>query len=287
MKNKKIRDLIIILVIYVVSFGIGYVPCLFLTDTMLKLFVFDSVATVVVFVFSVIFRNSSVYDAYWSVAPMIMIIWIFAAAGKFNVMQIVFMIVFLIWSIRLTINWITVFTDFSYEDWRYKKFRNETPKLLWPIVNFFGIHYMPTLVVFAGMLPLFAISNTQIGIISIPGILVMVFGIAMEFFADKQMHHFLNNSQNGEVCEVGLWKYSRHPNYLGEISFWLGVYLVMLPYDIKHWFYGIGALSVFILFNIVSIPLMEKRQLSRRAAYKEYKLRTSRLLLLPRKNKKL
>lgn len=287
MKNKKIRDLIIILVIYAVSFGIGYVPCLFLTDTMLKLFVFDSVATVVVFVFSVIFRNSSVYDAYWSVAPMIMIIWIFAAAGKFNVMQIVFMIVFLIWSIRLTINWITVFTDFSYEDWRYKKFRNETPKLLWPVVNFFGIHYMPTLVVFAGMLPLFAISNTQIGIISIPGILVMVFGIAMEFFADKQMHHFLNNSQKGEVCEVGLWKYSRHPNYLGEISFWLGVYLVMLPYDIKHWFYGIGALSVFILFNIVSIPLMEKRQLSRRVAYKEYKLRTSRLLLLPRKNKKL
>ncbi len=53
MKNKKIRDLIIILVIYVVAFGIGYVPCLFLTDTMLKLFVFDSVATVVVFVFSV------------------------------------------------------------------------------------------------------------------------------------------------------------------------------------------------------------------------------------------
>lgn len=89
--------------------------------------------------------------------------------------------------LRLTINWITVFTDFSYEDWRYIKFRNETPKIFWPVVNFFGIHFMPTLVVFAGMLPLFVIAKIELGVKSIPGILVMLFGILMEYFADRQM----------------------------------------------------------------------------------------------------
>lgn len=265
--------------IYLLAFVVGYLPCMHIANIMLKLFVFDTVATIVVFLFSVMLRNSSVYDAYWSVAPMLMILWIFAAEKAHSVMQILFLIVFQIWALRLTVNWITVFTDFSYEDWRYRKYRDETPRLLWPIVNFFGIHYMPTLVVFAGMLPLFSIAKTDIGAMALPGILVMLFGIALEYFADKEMHAFLNSGKKGEVCIIGLWKYSRHPNYLGEISFWCGVYLAMLPYASENWFYGIGCLSVAVLFNVVSVPLMEKRQLSRRPAYAEYKRITSRLLL--------
>lgn len=283
MKNKKLRDLFIILAIYILAFAAGYLSCMGLDDFMLKLFVFDTVATVVTFVFSVVLKNSSVYDAYWSVAPMIMIIWIFAEEKSYGIMQIIFLIVFLMWSLRLTVNWIQVFTDFSYEDWRYRKFRDETPKIFWPVVNFFGIHYMPTLVVFAGMLPLFSISKTELDVMALPGIIVMLSGILLELFADRQMHSFLNSDHSGEVCNMGLWKYSRHPNYLGEISFWCGVYFVMLPYDTNHWYYGIGCLSVCILFNVVSIPLMEKRQLLRRPAYKEYKIKTSRLILRPQK----
>lgn len=281
MKTKKKKDLLIILIIYVFAFIIGYLPCTSFTNMMLKLFVFDVVATVVTFIFSVILRNSSVYDAYWSATPMVMIIWLFIVEKAFNGMQIVFLIVFLVWSVRLTVNWVQVFTDFSYEDWRYRKFRDETPRLFWPIVNFFGIHFMPTLVVFAGMLPLFSISQTPIGVMAMPGIIVMLFGILLEFFADIQMHEFLSSGRTGEVCNVGLWSYSRHPNYLGEISFWCGVFIAMIPYDIGHWYYGIGWLSVCILFNVVSIPLMEKRQLSRRPKYNDYKLKTSRLILRP------
>lgn len=283
MTSRKIRDLIIVLVIYLLAFFVGYLPTRLLGNFQMQIFVFDAVATVVVFIFSVLLHNSSVYDAYWSAAPMGISLWIFVTYKSFSIMQIVFLTVFLLWSLRLTINWITVFTDFSYEDWRYKKYRDETPRILWPLVNFFGIHFMPTLVVFAGMLPLFSIAKDGIGIMSIPGIVVMLFGICMEFFADRQMHAFLKSKKSGEVCDIGLWKYSRHPNYLGEISFWCGVYLVMLPYDVRHWYYAVGCLAVGILFNVVSIPLMEKRQLSRRMRYAEYKQRTSRLLLLPQK----
>lgn len=280
---KKTRGLMIILGIYILSFVIGYLFCFKLDGWLLKLFVFDTVATIVVFIFSVIFRNSSVYDAYWSVAPMVMAIWLFAVERVSGIMQIIFLAVFLIWGLRLTINWIVVFTDFSYEDWRYKKFRDQTPRIFWPIVNFFGIHYMPTLVVFAGMLPLLIIVNEKMDIRAIPGILIMLFGICLEFFADRQMHAFLNSDRSGEVCNIGLWKYTRHPNYLGEISFWMGVYITMLPFSLQYWYYGLGALAVAILFNVVSIPLMEKRQLTRRPKYVEYKECTSRLIIRPQK----
>ncbi len=280
---KKTQDLLKITGVYLLAFIVGFLMCFRLKNIILRFLIFDIIATIVTFIFSVIFQNSSVYDAYWSVAPGVMILWLFIEKKAWSFMQMLFLIVFLLWAVRLTWNWVTVFTDFSYEDWRYRKYREETPAVFWPIVNFFGIHFVPTIVVFAGMLPLFELAKLSLDWRAIPGMLVMLFGISMEFFADRQMHDFLSGEKKGEVCNLGLWNFSRHPNYLGEISFWLGVYLTMLPFSLNHWYYGIGFVLVAILFNFVSIPLMENRQLSRRPQYKEYQEETSRLLLRPHK----
>lgn len=278
---KKIRDLSIILIIYLIAYLCGAAACHCIDNIILKYFVFDTAATVIVFIFSVILVNSSVYDAYWSLTPMVISIWLFISRRAFSLFQLIFLTVFNLWSVRLTANWITVFTDFGYEDWRYRKFRNETSKPLWPVVNFFGIHYIPTIVVFLGMLPLFRIAENSIGIKSLPGIIVILTGTALEFFADRQMHAFLASGNKGSVCRNGLWKYSRHPNYLGEITVWLGVFLAMIPYSPEHWYCAVGFLSVALLFNVISIPLMETRQKSRRPDYYEYSVTTSRLLILP------
>lgn len=278
---KKTKDLLFITLIYLIAYAAGVASCFFIKDVIWRFFVFDSVATVVCFIFSVILKNSSVYDAYWSLTPMVMSVWLFIEFRAFSVWQLMFLLVFNLWSLRLTLNWVSVFTDFSYEDWRYRKYREETPKIFWPVVNFFGIHYMPTLLVFLGMLPLFEIAGRGIGPWSIPGFLVMFAGISFEFFADRQMHAFLSEKTAGKVCTRGLWKYSRHPNYLGEITVWLGVFVSMIPYAPERWYYVIGFVGIAILFNVVSIPLMEKRQLARRPEYSEYRKRTSRLLILP------
>ncbi|MCQ2498110.1 MAG: DUF1295 domain-containing protein [Lachnospiraceae bacterium] len=281
--NKKTKDLLIVLLFYIISFGLAVIPCFFIEGLMLKVFVFDILATVLVFVFSAIMKNSSVYDPYWSVLPMIVSVWLLVDSGVYSLWTILFTVVFNIWSIRLTVNWMTVFTDFSYEDWRYRKFRSENKGLMWFIINFFGIHMVPTLVVFAGMLPMFVLYNKDINLMSVLGIAVMLFGVALEFFADRQMHAHLSDEKSKGVCQNGLWKYSRHPNYLGEMSFWVGVYICQLISKSEYWYYGCGALSVIILFNVVSVPLMEKRQLSRRSDYAEYKKHTSRVLLMPRR----
>lgn len=281
MTSRKKANLCVLFLIYLLAFAVGVIACRDIEDEIYKLLVFDIVATIVVFVFSVILKNSSVYDPYWSYTPMFMSFYIFMVNESYSFVQLLFLVVFNIWSIRLTLNWVKVFTDFSYEDWRYLKYREESGKWLWPIVNFAGIHMMPTILVFAGMLPLFEISKTSLGIKSVPGILIMLAGIGLEFFADRQMHSFLQLSVKKEVCKEGLWRYSRHPNYLGEISFWLGVYLVMLPYAMERWYFCVGCVGIFVLFNVVSIPLMEKRQLSRREDYSKYMDETPRLFVWP------
>ena len=286
---KKLAHLSIIFLIYVLAYGAGYAACFAIDNVILRMFVFDVAATFVTFVFSLVLHNSSVYDAYWSLTPMVISIWLFVGARAFSVWQILFLVVFNVWSFRLTINWIIVFTDFSYEDWRYKKYREEHGPFVWFILNFFGIHYMPTFIVFAGMLPLFAIAEHGMNALSLIGMAIILLGTAFEFFADRQMHTFLAETKDSTEkvsCRKGLWNYSRHPNYLGEITVWWGVYLVMLPFALSSWYFGAGAVAVTVLFNVVSIPLMEKRQLSRRPDYAEYKKTTSRLLILPHKKQK-
>lgn len=282
---KKWKDLAVITAIYLLAFGVGAAACFAIRPTILRFFVFDLAATVVTFLFSVLLHNSSVYDAYWSLTPMVMSVWIFLSCGAGSVWQLLFLAVFNLWGLRLTVNWGTVFTDFSYEDWRYRKYRAENGPFAWFIINFFGIHLVPTLVVFAGMLPLFEIAREPMNVLSLPGITVLLAGVALEFFADRDMHTFLAETQGERlVCRRGLWSYSRHPNYLGEITVWCGVFLTMLPLSPERWYYVIGAVSVAVLFNVVSIPLMEKRQLSRRPEYAAYQKTTSRLLLLPHKS---
>lgn len=283
-KWSKSFSIIVITFVYLLAFAIGYCSCVFIKSILIRFFVFDIVATLVVFVFSVLFKNSSVYDPYWSLTPMLMSVWLFVQMRSFSPWQIVFLLVFNLWGFRLTANWFSVFTGFTYEDWRYRKFRQENKPAMWQFINLTGIHLVPTLVVFAGMLPIFSIAKKSMNALCLPGLSVMLFGIGLELFADRQMHAFLRTAQQGEICQTGLWKYSRHPNYLGEISVWLGVFITMLPFAYSRWFYAVGAISVAVLFNVVSIPLMEKRQLSRRPAYTEYMKRTSRLILWHRKN---
>lgn len=283
---KKLRDLTIILLIYALAYGAGYAACFMIENVILRMFVFDVAATLVTFIFSLILHNSSVYDAYWSLTPLVMSIWLFVEARAFSVWQIVFLAAFDIWALRLTANWIVVFTDFSYEDWRYKKYREENKKFMWFILNFFGIHYMPTFIVFAGMLPLFEIVKHDMNALSLIGVAIILLGTALEFFADRQMHKFLFMSKDAvekTTCRLGLWNYSRHPNYLGEITVWWGVFLAMLPFALDRWYFVVGAVAVTVLFNAVSIPLMEKRQLARRSDYADYRATTSRLFILKHK----
>jgi steroid 5-alpha reductase family enzyme len=90
--------------------------------------------------------------------------------------------------------------------------------------------------------------------------------------------------RHGQIMRQGLWAYSRHPNYFGEILFWWGLFLFVLATNWYFWWTVIGPLLITILFLVVSVPLMDKRSLADRPGYAEHMKKVSSLIpWFPRK----
>jgi steroid 5-alpha reductase family enzyme len=123
------------------------------------------------------------------------------------------------------------------------------------------------------------------------GLLVWLAGFSLEVIADGQKSGFNARPESkGGFISTGLWSWSRHPNYFGEIVLWIGVAIIALPV-LRGWQYATLISPVFIIFlltRISGIPLLEKRADEKwggTAEYEWYKARTSVLIPLPPKTK--
>ena len=251
-------------------------------------FVTDLVATAVVFALSVVLANASLYDPYWSVAPpVVAIAWALCAPDGLGsgatARQVVVVVLVLAWAVRLTGNWAIGWHGLTQEDWRYVMLRDNTAgRLPWWLVNLTGIQLVPTLVVFLAMVPLWPALGRPthgFGLLDVVAIVVTATAVAVETIADNQMRAFVRNPANrGRTIDVGLWSLSRHPNYLGEIGTWWGLYLFGLAADPSWWWTVVGPVVMVLLFETASIPMMEDRSLQRRPEYADYQRRVPRLL---------
>jgi steroid 5-alpha reductase family enzyme len=244
----------------------------------------DLVATAVVFGFSVAFDNSSFYDAYWSVAPPILGAYFLAFAPEdVNApRQVLALGLCTAWAVRLTYNWARGWTGLGHEDWRYVDLRAKTGKLYW-LVSGLGIHLFPTVQVFAASLALFpALTSTApLGALDGAAALVTALAIACEAVADSQLRAFVQRpgKPEGSVLREGLWALSRHPNYFGEMSFWWGLCLFGLAAAPESWrWLVVGPSLITLMFFFVSVPLMEKRQLERKPAFRDHVETTSMIV---------
>ena len=137
---------------------------------------------------------------------------------------------------------------------------------------------VPTLVVYLCILPAAYVIVNEIAFssASIPFILVSVLAAILQGVADIEMHKYQKNRTTNFI-RTGLWKYSRHPNYLGEILMWYGVAFSVILADPDMWYLAIGAVANTLLFFTVSIPMADGRQ-SRKGGFAEYKEETRMLL---------
>src|SRR5262249_37424182 len=104
----------------------------------------DVVATLVVFGFSIGHDNSSLYDPYWSVAPIfIAAYWVSCAPAGPDVRAIVVLVLVTVWGARLTANWVGRWRGLGDEDFRYAEIRSRTGRLYWP-ASLVAIHLLPT-----------------------------------------------------------------------------------------------------------------------------------------------
>ena len=281
-KESKGLSLFIILTIYVLAIVLQVIlfNLIEIENIYLEILLIDVIATVFVFIFSLIFNNSSIYDPYWSVEPIVILILLMTNNKINNPVAISFAIVLSLWGIRLTLNWALSFKNLTKQDWRYSMLKEKTKKL-YHLVNLLGIHMFPTIVVYLCMVPMinYLIINFR-NYYSYLGIIAMLIGITLQVLSDYDiyMYHKRNKDDRRQILNTGLWKYSRHPNYLGEIVFWYGVYFVMLPVSFESWYYVIGAIVNNLMFVFISIPMAEKRLKTYKFNYEKYQEDTRMLL---------
>ena len=282
MKNQtKTVSIVIIGIIYLIAMLLGYFVFITLNKglhELVALFLADVVATVVVWGFGLFYKNVSVYDPYWSVAPPVMFtVWAFYKS-TFTLPVVLLLIAVWYWGIRLTGNWAYTFKGLAHEDWRYTRYRETQSPFVFQIINFFGLNMMPTVLVYAAMLPGFGLfeSTETANMLTWLGFAICISAATLQLVADTQIHRF-REEHPGQYCNVGFWKHGRHPNYLGEISMWWGVWTMYASVCGLDWLV-LAPIAMTALFLFISIPMMERRQLQNKPGYAEYRKKTRMLI---------
>ena len=286
MTRSKGRSLAIVTVAYLIAVAVGYAWLLWGPATgrlWLDTLIADILATLVVFAFSRVYRNSSFYDAYWSVIPPLLLFYWWSQGDGDPVRTWLITVLVVVWAVRLTANWVYAFPGLHHEDWRYPMFRERAGRFEL-VADLVAIHLIPTLQVFLGMVPVYVAVTTPGGGLAWLTVIAFVVGMAavtLEGVADVQMHRFVASARPGDVMDRGLWSWSRHPNYFGEFGFWFALALFGLAAAPQAWWLFAGAAAMLAMFLGASIPMMETRSLQRRPGYQAVIDRVSRFVPRP------
>ena len=287
--KRKTFGLLVLLMVYLVATSLGLLLAFFIKDyfpMLITVLLCDVFATVIVWAFGVLFKTASMYDPYWSIQTFIIYLTLLIYYNNFNLFTIIPLVAIGLYSIRLTVNFIIGFDSLSYIDWRYRMLSKKTGKAF-QLVNLFGICMFPTLVVYSASIPLFIYPTLEsFSYIDIIGSLIIIGGTIIELISDIQMKKFIKTrSSREDVINIGLWKYSRHPNYLGEISIWFGVAFILIFNNINYWYFIFGAIINLLMFIFISIPMEERHMRQYKPNLDKYIKTTSPLLILPRRTK--
>ena len=279
---KKIIDGILTSLIVVILIILGFVlnPITLSSnqkETLLILVIVCGSSALYCFVVGELSRNNSQMDKLWSILP-IAYAWIIAAKSGMNPRQVIYAILVSFWGIRLTINFArkgaySLKFWSGEEDYRWKILRTKKGldnKFIWALFDLFFISIYQNALVLAICLPSFATMDSVVPLglfdyIAFSGALLY---LLLETIADEQQMFFhttkrkmLNEGKQLEELPepfnkgfntLGIWNYSRHPNYLGEQGFWIMLYLVTLgghvvAYNFFSWTL-VGPLLLVLVF---------------------------------------
>ena len=235
--SKRANSFLITGVVYIVALAVSIAAAYQFIDAHQWLVVLTGhlFATLVVFIASQIYKNSSLYDPFWSVAPIPIAIYValWPESTEINLEKVILILIpVMYWALRLTANWIRDWDGLEHEDFRYINLKAKPFAFL---IDLFGIHIYPTLQVNLSLFPIYyalSVSTNEVGVLLYLSSLFTVLAVTLELVADEQMRIFRRDTSNkGKTMMQGLWSYSRHPNYLGEILFWWGLYLMTISVD--------------------------------------------------------
>ncbi|MFI5160705.1 MAG: DUF1295 domain-containing protein [Sphingobacteriales bacterium] len=234
-------------------------------------------------------KNTGVVDIFWSYNfPVIAIILLLLAPG-FETRRIMICVMVIVAGARLGSHiLVRTVTHLHGEEGRYQQLRREWApnadrKFFW----FFQAQAVSNVLL---AIPFFVICMNASYIISPfewAGLILWVISVNGERIADNQLKNFKKNPANkGKVCSVGLWNYSRHPNYFFQWLMWMSYFVFALGSPYGYLAIISPAIILYLLLKVTGIPITEEQSIrSKGDAFREYQKTTSAFIPWFKKNK--
>ncbi len=238
-----------------------------------------------IYLFAILIKRFDVFDIFWGIG-FILITFYNAIKSDFvsNTGYLVWILIIL-WGLRLSFRLGRRFVLSKEEDFRYLLFHTK-PKngpIFQIVENYLRIALLQAFLALFIALPIifiFHISlfSKQHYFISILGMILALTGLIIEAWSDFLLDSFRSKSniKNNQILDTGLFAYSRHPNYLGEIIFWSGLYFVALSYG-GWWTIVSPVLITILLTQISGVPMVEQK-MRQNPAYRAYSQKVPAIL---------
>ncbi len=237
------------------------------------------------FVVSLLKKRNDVADVAWGLGFVLMAWVSYFISDDSGVRGLLVGTLVSIWGLRLAWH-IHGRNKGRAEDYRYLAWRKEWGKWFY-IRSYFQVYLLQGLFLFLIVTPVLLVNKSagaEFGILDAIGVAVWLVGFYFEAVGDAQLARFIRNPYNkGKVMQSGLWAYTRHPNYFGEVTQWWGLWLVALSVP-NGWLGIIGPITItFLILKVSGIPMLEK-EMEENPEFAEYKKKTSVFIPLPRNN---
>ncbi|MFO8011452.1 MAG: DUF1295 domain-containing protein [Dehalococcoidales bacterium] len=237
------------------------------------------------FVLAVRFRDNSIADSAWGIGFITVALVTLIITGDFIARQILVTSLVLIWGLRLAVR-IFIRNWGKGEDYRYQQWRQQWGRhfLIRSYLQVFMLQGLMLLFIVYPVVIINTRGGDELTWLDFLGAVIWAMGFMFESVGDYQLDRFVNSPANrGKIMDRGLWHYSRHPNYFGEVTQWWGIFFIALSVP-WGWTGIVGPLTITLLIVKVSgIPLLEKK-MAENPAFVEYQKRTSALIpWFPRK----
>jgi len=232
---------------------------------------------------SFLFKRNDVADIAWGLGFLICVSYAYLFVGDVFGRSLLVLFLIALWAFRLSIH-ILIRNKGKKEDPRYQKWREDWGKWFIPR-TFFQVFVLQGALLLIVVLP--AVVTVSFGGEIKPldylGIFIWVVGFIFETVGDYELSQFIKNPENkGKVLQTGLWKYTRHPNYFGEVCMWWGIWIIAISAPFPYLTIIGPATITFLILFVSGIPLLENRKKGD-PQFEEYKKKTSIFFPLPPK----
>lgn len=238
------------------------------------------------FIISLLKKRNDLADIAWGLGYIALCAYYLGQGGT-NSREVLLSALVLVWGGRLSWH-IYQRNKNKAEDFRYKQWREEWGKWFY-LRSYAQVYLLQGFLLLLVISPITVVASVVkqpvLGWLDVVGLAVWLFGFYFEARGDRELKEFLANPTNkGKVMDQGLWAYTRHPNYFGEVTMWWGIWLISLSAPGGVW--GVvGPLTITGLILFVSgVPMLEKKYKDD-PAYQAYARKTSKFV--PRWGKKI